>query len=70
MIIAPELMDAAFFEDALGMRKQTVMVLDKLQAEVEAAKSLVHQTQSKVEELAESVDNVEPPPKDTPKKFK
>ena len=68
MNVALDLMDPALFENGQLIQGETVTVLDQLKTCVKEAKSLVHQTQSKVEELAKSIDETKGPVKDARKK--
>jgi hypothetical protein len=52
------------------MRGETVTALNQLETCVKEAKDLVHQTQVKMEKLAESMDDTDGPPKEARKKSK
>jgi hypothetical protein len=55
------LADMAFVQNCQAMQIETVASLDNLKASVAEAKSLVHQTRAKVEELEESINVAESP---------
>ena len=68
--LAADAMELVVLNEERLMCAQTATTLDRLKAGVREAKGLLHQARSKVEKLAECLDQMKKPEKNEGAKFK